>query len=263
MAILTLDRMLRTHAAERGEKPALRDVSTSLSYAVLERRARQVAQGLLASGIGSGDRVCYLGKNTLAYFEYLLGAAKVGAVTVPINWRLAPPELAHIVQNSRPRLALVEEPFETLAATAAADIRRLVTGGSADTFAAWRDGQSDQDVPGTADWNQPLLQMYTSGTTGRAKGAVLTHRNLFALRARQTAIPAWFAWSADDVSLIAMPAAHVSGTGWAVWTLQHGATGIVAREFDPHAVLEQILQYRINKVMMVPSRVSFFMGSPI
>jgi acyl-CoA synthetase (AMP-forming)/AMP-acid ligase II len=82
---------------------------------------------------------------------------------------------------------------------------------------------------------------------------VLTHRNLFALRAQQRVLPEWFRWSAADVSLIAMPAAHVSGTGWAIWTLQHGATGIVAREFDPHAVIGQILQHRISKVLMVPT----------
>ncbi len=262
MAILTLDRMLRSHAAERGGKTALRDASTSLSYAMLERRARQVARGLLAAGVGTGDRVCYLGKNTLAYFEYFLGAAKIGAVTVPINWRLAPPELAHIFRNSRPKVALVEEPFETAAATAAPELERLVTGGEADTFGAWRDRQADEDVPPVSDWNQPLLQMYTSGTTGRAKGAVLTHRNLFGLRAQQTAIPGWFAWSPHDVSLIAMPAAHVSGTGWAIWTLQHGATGIVAREFDPHSVLDQLLEHRINKVMMVPTAMQIAVRHP-
>jgi acyl-CoA synthetase (AMP-forming)/AMP-acid ligase II len=262
MAPLTLDRMLRRHAVERGAKTALRDASTSLSYAMLEHRARQVAQGLLAAGVVPGDRVCYLGKNTLAYFEYFLGAAKVGAVTVPINWRLAPPELAYIVGNARPKMMLVEEPFAPVAAAAAPRLSQLVTGGGSDTFAAWRDSHGDADLQPVADWNQPLLQMYTSGTTGRAKGAVLTHRSLFSLRAQQRALPAWYGWSADDVSLIAMPAAHVSGTGWAIWTLEHGATGIVAREFDPHAVLDQILQHRINKIMMVPTAMQIAVRHP-
>jgi long-chain acyl-CoA synthetase len=75
-------------------------------------------------------------------------------------------------------------------------------------------------------------------------------------------MPVWYRWSADDVSLIAMPAAHVSGTVWGIWTLQHGATGIVAREFDPHGVLDQILQHRINKVMMVPTALQIAVRHP-
>jgi long-chain acyl-CoA synthetase len=216
-----------------------------------------VAQGLRAAGVAPGDRVCYLGKNTPAYFEFLLGAAKLGAVTVPINWRLAQPEIAHILGDARPKMLLVEEPFSSVASATAPHVPRLVSGGADDAFTSWRDSQPDNDVPPIGDRSRPedrpVLQMYTSGTTGHAKGAVLTHRNLFALRAQQRAMPDWFQWFADDVSLIAMPAAHVSGTGWAIWTLQHGATGIVAREFDPHAVIDQILQYRINKVMMVPT----------
>ena len=245
--------MLRQHAAERGAKTALRDASTAVSYAQLEQRARQVAQGLIGAGVRAGDRVAYLGKNTLAYFEFLLGAVKACAVTVPINWRLAPPEIAYLVGNARPRVLLVDHEFAAVAATAAAGITCLVTGAPADTYAAWRNRQPATDPAPVPDGDLPLLQMYTSGTTGRAKGVVLTHRNLFALRARQSEIPPWFRWSADDVSLIAMPAAHVSGTGWAVWTLQHGATGIVAPEFDPHAAFDLLQTYRINKIMMVPT----------
>jgi acyl-CoA synthetase (AMP-forming)/AMP-acid ligase II len=262
MTPLTLDRMLRRHADERGDKIALRDADTTVSYAALERRARQVAQGFTIAGIASGDRVGYLGKNTLAYFEFLLGAAKLGAVTVPINWRLAPPEIAQVLGNARPKMLLVERPFANVASQVAPQIPRLVTGGDDDTFASWRDAQSAADLQPIGDWNQPLLQLYTSGTTGCAKGAVLTHRNIFELRARQHSMPVWYRWCADDVSLIAMPAAHVSGTVWGIWTLQHGATGIVAREFDPHTVLDQILQHRINKVMMVPTALQIAVSHP-
>jgi acyl-CoA synthetase (AMP-forming)/AMP-acid ligase II len=250
----TLDQILQRHADERGAKIALQDASSALSYAQLEHRARQVAQGLHAAGVATGDRVGYLGKNTLAYFEFFVGAAKLGAVTVPINWRLAPPEIAHVLDDARPKVLLVEGAFSSVASGLGAHVTRLYTGGADETFAAWRDSQSDTPLTGhNLVEDSPVLQMYTSGTTGRAKGVVLTHRNLFALRAQQRDMPEWFRWSADDVSLIAMPAAHVSGTGWAIWTLQHGATGVVAREFDPHAVIDQILQHRISKVLMVPT----------
>jgi acyl-CoA synthetase (AMP-forming)/AMP-acid ligase II len=256
---LTLDGFLRGHAAERGSKIALRFGAEAVSYAELEQRVRRVANGLIAAGVGPGDRVAYLGKNTLAYLEYFLGAARARAVVVPVNWRLAEAEVAYILGNARPKHLLVETPFEALAASLAPDLRRLATG---EAFAAWRDAASDADQPGALEWSEPLLQLYTSGTTGRPKGAVLTHRSLFGLRADPTVHPAWYQWSDTDVSLIAMPVAHVSGTGWAIWTLQHGACGVIAREFDPHAVFDQIVEHRISKLMMVPTAMQIAVRHP-
>src|SRR3954463_12870753 len=176
----TLDRILRRHADERGAKIALREASETLSYAQLEQRARRVARGLQSAGVAAGDRVCYLGKNTLAYFEFFLGAAQLGAVTVPINWRLAPPEIELVLDDARPRMLLVEGSFSSVASGIAAHVARLCTGGVDDTFAGWRDSQPAGPLPGDSPTeDSPVLQMYTSGTTGRAKGVVLTHRTLF------------------------------------------------------------------------------------
>jgi acyl-CoA synthetase (AMP-forming)/AMP-acid ligase II len=256
---LTLDRFIRGHAARRGSKIALRFGAVTRTYAELERHARQVANGLAAAGVRPGDRVAYLGKNTLCYLEYFLGCARARAVLVPINWRLAEAEMAYVMGNARPRSLLVEGQFEPVAARLAPDLPRVVTG---DAFAAWRGKQADTDQPGAADWSEPLLQLYTSGTTGRPKGAVLTHRSLFGLRTEPDIHPPWYQWSDADVSLIAMPVAHVSGTGWALWTLQHGACGIIVREFDPNAVFEQIVEHRISKLMMVPTAMQIAVRHP-
>ena len=254
MKNVTLNGLLQAQVAERGAKTALKCGSESVSYAELDRRAVQVANGLQAGGIGPGDRVAYLGKNSLEYFEFFLGAMKAGAVTVPINWRLAGPETEQVLHNARARFLLVEPQFESVAERTAGQIeRRVVVDGGTDGFAAWRARQSTEYRARPADWREPLLQLYTSGTTGRPKGAVLTHQCLFGVRAATASEPSWFKWSAEDVSLIAMPIAHISGTGWAIWTLQHGATGIITREFDPQTVFEQMVDNRINKIMMVPT----------
>jgi acyl-CoA synthetase (AMP-forming)/AMP-acid ligase II len=250
---LTLNEVLRQQVADRADKIALKFESESYSYRELDERAAQVARGLIAEGVGPGDRVAYLGKNSLAYFEYFLGAMKARAVTVPLNWRLAAPEVSHVLTNARPKVILVESSFVDNVAKAAPNVARLISGRTEDTFAAWRDSQSRVDYKVDADWNEPVLQLYTSGTTGRPKGAVLTHRNLLGLRHAAPQLPVWYQWSAADVSLVAMPVSHISGTGWALWTLQHGATGVIVSEFDPRTVFELLVENRINKVIMVPT----------
>ena len=119
MPAATLNQILRVQVEARGAKAALLFDGETRSYAELDRHAAQIANGLISKGVVPGDRVAYLGKNTLAYFEFLLGAAKARAVTVPVNWRLAEPEVRYILENARPKLLLVEPAFESTAANAA------------------------------------------------------------------------------------------------------------------------------------------------
>ncbi len=264
LATTILGNIARQHIAARGGKIALRASSGgALTFSTLERHALQVANGLIAAGVQPGDRVAYLGKNSLAYFEALIGAAKAGAVMVPINWRLAAPEIADLVADCRPKWLLAGQGFEATAVQIAPGIVRC-DNDTADGFAAWRDAQSAGDVSHQPAITDAALQLYTSGTTGRPKGAVLTHQSLFGLRANMTAqtLPPWYAWSSEDVSLIAMPVAHISGTGWGVWSLMHGASGVVTAEFDPHSVFELMVEHRINKIMMVPTAIQIAIRHP-
>ncbi|WP_232455712.1 AMP-binding protein [Sphingomonas sp. KC8] len=134
----------------------------------------------------------------------------------------------------------------------------------ADGFAAWRDAQPDHDPHGDAGYDDPVLQLYTSGTTGNPKGAMLANRSLLSLRADYPAeqMPEWNRWGPHDVSLIAMPNFHISGSGWGLWTLQHGAKGVVVREFDPHQVLDLMTRHRITKIMMVPTAMRIVCDHP-
>ena len=250
---VTLNQLLQRQAAALGGKVALSFEGDRRTYADLEHRSTLIANGLISEGLVVGDRVAYLGKNSLDYFDFFFAAVKARLVVVPVNWRLATPEVAYILENAHPKFLLVEEMFAEVAAHAAPVIPRLICGNDADPFGRWLNSNAPAMPPSAADWHEPVLQLYTSGTTGKPKGAVLTHRSLFGLRTEPEKLPEWYRWSSQDVSLIAMPVAHISGTGWGLWTLLHGATGIVAREFDPQAVFDQMVANHINKVMMVPT----------
>jgi len=259
MAQPVLADLVRGQATARRHATALIFEGRETDYAALDRHASQVANGLIAAGLKPGDRVAFLGKNSDHYFEYWLGAAKAGLVLVPVNWRLAPPEVAYVVGDCRPRFVVADPEF----------VDRLDEGAGyhilpSDAFAAWRDTQSDDDPRRDAGYDQPVLQLYTSGTTGQPKGAMLTNRSLLSLRGDNPpeAMPEWNRWAPEDVSLIAMPNFHISGSGWGLWTLQHGAKGVVVREFDPHQVLDLMMRHRITKIMMVPTAMRIVCDHP-
>jgi len=262
--IIGLADHIRAHARTRPDAIALIFEGQESSYRRFDRNASRVANALIAAGCAVGDRVAYLGKNRDSYFEYWVGAVKAGVVTVPVNWRLAPPEVAYILADCRPRVIFCEPEF--LDRVEGFDAIILVTepAGVHPLFSAWRDAMPDSDPQRDVGYDEAVLQLYTSGTTGNPKGAMLSNRSLLGVRASVPAgdLPEWYRWSADDVSLIAMPVFHISGSGWGLWTLQHGAKGIVVREFDPEKVLDLLVTYHITKIILVPTALRILCDHP-
>jgi acyl-CoA synthetase (AMP-forming)/AMP-acid ligase II len=262
-AIRTLDQIAGYHATRRPDAIAFEFEGERTSYGQLERRSNQVASGLTTSGIFPGDRIAYLGKNSARYFELLLGAAKAGAVTVPVGWRLAPPEMAYIIGDTGAKFLFVtDELADTIATLDLASPPRVIVIDSAE-YEAWRDGQPAEAPAIAAKESDAAVQLYTSGTTGRPKGAVLSHAALLSVRrAAAEAAIAPFLWGQDDVGLLAMPVAHIGGTGWGLTSLFSGARSVIAREFDPRDVLDFVARDRVTKIFLVPTALQIIVRQP-
>ncbi|MBS0408572.1 MAG: fatty acid--CoA ligase [Proteobacteria bacterium] len=266
----SLGDIARIQAAARGQRTAFAFEGRATTYAQFDRHTNQVANGLVALGVRPGDRVAYLGKNSDAYFEILFGAAKAGAVMAPINWRLAPPEVLYIVRDAEAKVLFVGPEFIDQARGLLPEFASVVAviaaeGGAPDwlDYPAWRDSQPTEDPAVAVGWEDPAIQLYTSGTTGHPKGAMLPHRALLGPRALQRAADTnWNRWSEDDVSLVAMPVFHIGGTGWGIMGLYNGAKGVIAREFDPNRVLDFIAEDRISKMFMVPAAMQIVVRHP-
>jgi fatty-acyl-CoA synthase len=264
-----LAEMVRKQAKARGDAIAFEFEGRNTTFAAFDRNSNRVANALKATGVRPGDRIAYLGKNCDIFFELLLGAIKAGAVMTPINWRLAGPEVAFIVGDCKAPALFVGPEFVALARSLKLPgVRTIITteGGAVEwqDFAAWRDAQSADD-PGVAiSPGDIAMQLYTSGTTGRPKGAMLAHAgfvNLIEI-SRQAETNAWNRWSSDDVSLVAMPVFHIGGAGWGVMGLCNGARGVIARDFDPARVLDFFEQSGITKLFMVPAAMQFVVRLP-
>jgi acyl-CoA synthetase (AMP-forming)/AMP-acid ligase II len=262
--------MIRARAASRGDATAFEFEGRITGFAEFDRRTNRVANALIALGLKPADRIAYLGKNSDIYFELLLGAMKANVVMAPVNWRLAGPEVAFIVSDCKAPVLFVGPEFIAQARNIKAqlpDVRTIITteGGAPEwqDFVAWRDAQSADDPKVAIEPKNIAIQLYTSGTTGKPKGAMLSHSNFLSLvRAGGDERPAWNVWTEDDVSLVAMPIFHIGGSGWGVLGLYHGARGVIAREFDPTKVLDFFEQSGITKLFMVPAAMQFVVRQP-
>ena len=261
--IKTMADVTRVHAAGRGDKVALRQDDRSWTYAQLDEEANRVANRLAEAGVGSQDRIAFLDKNAAEYFTFLFGGAKVNAVTVAVNWRLAPPEMEYILNNARARVLLVGAEFlDHLEQMNLETVDTVVVIGDAEGHTSYADWIADAPTtdPGVASaWDDTCYQLYTSGTTGLPKGVELTNRNFFTML--PAAAPEW-RFDENSVNLVAMPLFHIAGSGWGVAGLFGGASTVLMRDVDPAEVLRIIEEDRITNCLLVPAVLQFLLMMP-
>ncbi len=248
---------LTTRAATSGDVVALvHGDGEKMTYRELGDRAARWAAVLTERGIGRGDRIAFLGENQPAFVEVLFGAARVGVVFVPVNTRLAAPEVAYILADSGARL-LVHDDRATVAAEAAGELPRIVVGAEADaTLAAV---EPAPEAPGVG-LDDPAAILYTSGTTGRPKGAVLTHGNL-TWNSLNTLIDADIV--STDVALVISPLFHAASLGMGLLpAILKGATVVLERTFDAGRALRIIEEQGVTMLSGVPTTYQFMAEHP-
>jgi acyl-CoA synthetase (AMP-forming)/AMP-acid ligase II len=266
----TLGDLLRFHRANRPDAEALWFEGRSTSYAAFDRLANRVANGLLKEGLQRGSRVGFMDKNSDDFYQIVFGCAKANAVSVGINWRLAPPEVAYILNDSKAEVLFVGPDFYGLVdriRDQVPSLKRVISMAAGHpewtAFAEWRDTQPDADPEVAVSRDDVAIQMYTSGTTGHPKGVQLQQRCFFDLWRHPPAPDmAWNAWTAADVNLVAMPSFHIGGVGWGILGIRPGARNIIVREFDPGTTLQMIRQFGITKLFLVPAAIRMVLLHP-
>jgi fatty-acyl-CoA synthase len=238
-----------------GRKTAVIFQEKTLTYRQLNEQVNRLANGLLRLGVRVGDRVAVLGRNSDEYVVIYFALAKIGAILVPVNYWYKAGEIDYTLRQSGSAYFLVQDRFAPLAAQAAApEVRRMPYGAEAagaDTLAAlMADSPADEpDIPLSED--DPHIILYTSGTTGFPKGAVLSHKNhvvhALAWVIETRVVP-------DDVGLIVYPLFHTGGPDCIL--LPHflvGATVVVMDRADPPDLLEAVQRHGATNLFCVPT----------
>ena len=259
--LFTFDEFIRFWAADRPDGVALDGDDLTLTWAELEDATNRVVSALLALGLQKGDRVTWYGKNSTTYFTLFFAAARVGIVMTPVGWRLAEPEAAYIIDNAEAKVLFLGDGFEACAETLG---KRpgLIACFTADQARAMMKSTPHATFEPSGP-NDAVLQLYTSGTTGNPKGAVLSNTNLFGLRkvGIENAQP-YNLLDEDEAILVAMPCAHIGGTGLGVMSLAAGLPGIILAEFEPTRVFDAVVNRGVTRFFIVPAALQMLLNHP-
>jgi fatty-acyl-CoA synthase len=246
--------LLQRRAARSPGRPALTFEGETWTYGELAERAQACAGQLARAGIRRGDRVAYLGFNHPSFLLTLYACTQLGAIFVPLNFRLTGPELTFIIGDAGASVLVADDEHRGVI-DAIRDDLPVETYLSAETGApGWPaldpTGEPVTELVDAAEDDVAII-MYTSGTTGLPKGAMLTHGNLFwnNVNAQNT-----FDLRPDDVTLTVMPLFHIGGLNvLTMVTLQRGDHVVVHRTFDPGKVLADFEAYGVTTMMGVPA----------
>lgn len=237
------------------------------TYAEMNRRANRLANAVAGLGLTKGDKVAILLHNCPEYVEAVFGLAKLGVVVVPLNYRLAPPEVEHIVNNSESRLLITESccleqvlpVLPNLKRTSLSECILIGEGGpdSMRRYEALLAQAADEEPSVEVDEKDTLYIGYTSGTSGLARGAVFTHKTRV-LRTLLYSIT--YGLRPDDVQLIVAPLYHAAPFSFALMAIYLGNTLVVMRDFDPVQVLSTAEHMRTTAAFFVPTMYHDFMS---
>jgi len=257
--------IIRRHARERGDRTMITHGDRTISWAEMDRRSSRVAQALLAAGVREQDRVAFVDKNGPEYFEVLFGAAKANAVTVAVNWRLTPSEMAFVVNDAQARVLVVGAEFLPHLTAMEGDlhtVKNVVVIGAdprRESYDAWLAAHPASDPGRLPSPDDVAMQLYTSGTTGLPKGAMLTSENLGVLMPNAGG---WWRIDETSVNLVCMPLFHIGGSGWALVGMGYGCHSVLHREFVPQEILESLERHRITNALFVPAMLQFLSAVP-
>lgn len=235
------------------DKPALVQAGRVTTYAELEHRSSRLALGLRQRGVGRGDRVAFLGLNCVELVETMFAVAKLGAVFLPVNTRLAPPELRHVLEDSGARLLIWQAGFEAgVESPGVADlgldqVRIDDDGGASLALLFGPEGTVDEPVV----LEDLFMIQYTSGTSGRPKGVMLSHANIV-----------WNVFNlmvdvdlgSEEVALVTAPLFHTAALNQVLFpTILKGGTALIEARFDPDRAIELIEQEGVTLLFGVTS----------
>ncbi|MFE8258790.1 fatty-acid--CoA ligase FadD5 [Mycobacterium sp. HOS125] len=253
---------LERHAMMQPDAPALRLVGNTMTWADLRRRVAALAGALSGRGVGFGDRVMILMLNRTEFVESVLAANMIGAIAVPLNFRLTPTEIAVLVEDCVAHVMLTEAALAPVA-IGVRNIQPLLSvivvagGSSQDSVFGYEDllnEAGDVHEPVDIPNDSPALIMYTSGTTGRPKGAVLTHANLTGQA--MTALYTSGANINSDVGFVGVPLFHIAGIGNMLTGLLLGLPTVIypLGAFDPGQLLDVLEAEKVTGIFLVPAQ---------
>jgi acyl-CoA synthetase (AMP-forming)/AMP-acid ligase II len=268
--LLTIADAVATHARLTPEKTGARDAKRSLSYAAWNERASRLGSALLSLGLRQGDRVGVVAYNCIEWMEMYVAMARAGLVVVPLNFRLTGPEMAYILEHAEVS-AIISGPeftatLDGLRAELRVDANRYITLAQQ----APQQWLSYEDLMNTGDAQFKFAAvgpqdmcalMYTSGTTGRPKGAIRRHGGS-TLIAMATAMEMGF--TRQDTALLVMPLCHANSLYFGTTFIHAGGTCIIddRRSFDPEALLATLAQEKVTFTSLVPTHYIMMLALP-